>query len=237
MRAATVRPHEADRMRIVDHHEGFVSLGEIADRAEVRDDAVHREHAIRRDELEARGRRVLQLTLEVEHVVVRVPETLDLGEPDPVDDARVVERVADDGVLFTEKCLEETAVRVEARAVEDRIFGAEEARDPILELLVDVLRAADEADRRHAVAPAIERGMRGGQDLGIVGESEVVVRAEIDHLEIRTDGDLGPLRRADDALLLVQTALADRGDLLADRVEEALIHGRQHHGTGVPRPS
>src|SRR5206468_5882628 len=64
VRAATVRTHEADRMRIVDHHEGPVPLAELADRAEVRNDSVHREHAVRRDELEARGRRVLQLALE-----------------------------------------------------------------------------------------------------------------------------------------------------------------------------
>src|SRR6185503_593203 len=150
-----------------------------------------------------------------------------------VDDARVIQRVADHGVLLAEQRLEQTTVRVEARAVEDRVLRAEEPRDPILELFVDVLRAADEADRGHAVAPAIERGMRGGEDLRIVGQAQVVVRAEVDDLEIRSDRDLRALRRADDAFRLVETALADRGDLLADRVEEALIHGRQHHGTAA----
>jgi hypothetical protein len=136
----------------------------------------------------------------------------------------VIERVADHGVLFTEHCLEQTAVRVEAGAVEDRVLRAEEACEPVLKLLVDVLRAADEADGRHAVAPTIERRMRGREHSWVVRESEIVVRAEIDDLALGPDRDQRALRRADDALLLVQTALADRGDLLAERIEEPLIH-------------
>ena len=41
--------------------------------------------------------------------------------------------------------------------VEDRVLHAEEGRDPRLELLVLLLRAADEAHRGHAVAVAVER--------------------------------------------------------------------------------
>ena len=59
------------------------------------------------------------------------------AEPDAVDDRGVVERVRDDGVLLAEERLEQPAVGVEARRVEDRVLGAEEARDGRLELLVD----------------------------------------------------------------------------------------------------
>src|SRR5688572_3203913 len=74
--------------------------------------------------------------------------------------------------------------------------------------------------------------MRGREHPWIVRESEVVVGAEVDHLEVRADRDLSTLRRADDPLLLVQTALADRDDLLAERIEETLVHGWQ--GTAAP---
>ena len=69
-------------------------------------------------------------------VVVLVAMALGLAEPDAVDDRRVVERVGDDRVLLAEQRLEQAAVRVEARAVEDRVLGAEELRDRGLELLV-----------------------------------------------------------------------------------------------------
>ena len=66
--------------------------------------------------------------LELAHVAVRVAVAVGLAEADAVDDRRVVERVADDGVLLAEQRLEEAAVGVEARRVEDGVLGAEERR-------------------------------------------------------------------------------------------------------------
>jgi hypothetical protein len=50
-----------------------------------------------------------------------------LAQADAVDDRGVVERVGDDRVLLAEQRLEQAAVGVEARRVEDRVLGAEEA--------------------------------------------------------------------------------------------------------------
>ena len=71
--------------------------------------------------------RLLELLFQVGHVVVLVAEPLGLAEPDAVDDAGVVQFVRDDGVLGAEKRLEQAAVGVEARRVEDRVVHAEEA--------------------------------------------------------------------------------------------------------------
>ena len=105
--------------------------------------------------------RLLQLRLEIGHVVVGVAEALRLAQPDAVDDGGVVQRVGDDRVLLAEQRLEQAAVGVEAGGVEDGVLHAEEARDLRLELLVHVLRAADEAHRGHAVAVAVERCLGG----------------------------------------------------------------------------
>jgi hypothetical protein len=70
-----------------------------------------------------------ELGLEIGHVVVLVAVALGLAQPDAVDDRRVVERVGDDRVVLAEQRLEQAAVGVEARAVEDRVLGAEEGRD------------------------------------------------------------------------------------------------------------
>jgi hypothetical protein len=45
-----------------------------------------------------------------------------------------------------------------------------------------VLRAADEADRGHAEAVVVHRGLGGGDQAGVVGQAEVVVGAEVQHL-------------------------------------------------------
>ena len=125
-RAAAMSADEADRVAVVDHHHGVVLLGEVADAAEIGDDAVHREHAVGGDQPEARAGGLLQLGLEVGHVVVGVAEALGLAEPHAVDDRGVVERVGDDRVLLAEQRLEQAAIGVEAGGIEDRVLHAEE---------------------------------------------------------------------------------------------------------------
>src|SRR5207248_857438 len=97
---------------------------------------------------------------------------------DAVDDAGMVQLVAEDGVFFAEQRLKQAAVGVEAARVEDGVVLAEEAGQGSFQLAVQLLRAADEADRRQAVAVASQPLVGGLDDGGMVGETEVVVGAE-----------------------------------------------------------
>ena len=133
--------------------------GEIADLVQRRDAAVHREDAIGGDEPRAAILRVPVL-FELGEIAVGVAQAPRFAQPDAVDDAGVVERVGDDGVLLAEHRLEQAAVRVPAGRIEDGVFGAEEARQRGFELLVHRLRAADETHRGHAVAVPIDGAMR-----------------------------------------------------------------------------
>ena len=112
----------------------------------------------------------------------------------------MVQLVADDGVVLAQQRLEQPAVRVEARRVQDGVLGPEKAGEAPLELLVDLLGAADEPHARHAVAPAVECLLGCRDDPGVVGEAEVVVGAEVQHLFAVRHLDGGLLRRDDDAL-------------------------------------
>ena len=127
----------------------------------------------------------LQPRFEIGHVVVGVAEALGLRQPHAVDDRGMVQRVGDDRVLLAEQRLEQAAIGVEAGAVEDRVLHAEEGGNLRLELLVLLLRAADEAHRGHAVAVAVERRLGRLAQFGAVGEAEIVVGAEIQHLARR----------------------------------------------------
>jgi hypothetical protein len=74
-----------------------------------------------------------ELGLQVGQVAVLVAVALGLAEPHAVDDAGVVELVADDGVLGAEQGFEQAAVGVEAGRVEDGVLGAEELADRLFE--------------------------------------------------------------------------------------------------------
>jgi hypothetical protein len=115
--AASVVSEHASRVTIVHDHRGIVSLRQLDDPIEFREVAIHGEDSVRRDQAKAIGCCVAQLGFQVRHIGVRVAEPGGLAEPDAVDQAGVVQGVADDGVLLAEEHLKESAVGVEARTI------------------------------------------------------------------------------------------------------------------------
>ena len=113
-------------------------------------------------------------------------------------------------------------VGVEAGRVEDRVLAAEERADALLELAVDVLRAADEAHRGHAVAALAERVARGRQHGGVIGQAEVVVGAEVEQLAPVGERHVRALRRGDHALVLAEPGGGDLVELALELVANGL---------------
>ena len=124
----------------------------------------------------------------------------------------MVQRVAYDRVVGPQEGLEEPSVGVETRGVEDRVIRAQKVGDSCFELLVNVLRTADEPDGCHAETAGGHRLLHRFQDLGMVGQAQVVVGAEVDSRAV-CGAYLRTLRCVDDLLLLEQAAVADTLEL------------------------
>lgn len=153
---------------------------------------VHGEDPVGDDEPVATIRRLLELSLQIGHVVTGVAEPFGLAQPHPVDDGGMIQGVADDRVLGSEQGLEKPSVGVEAGAVQGGVVRAQELGQALFQLLVHPLGAADETHRGQAVAPAIQGLVRGGNQAWISGQAEIVVGAEIEHLASPGHGDLRP---------------------------------------------
>src|SRR5262249_41490245 len=101
----------------------------------------------------------------------------------------------------------------------------EKACDGGLQLFVQLLGAADKADRGHAVAPATESLLCGLDDGRVIRQPEVVVGAEVDDLAPR-NADGGALRTLETPLSLEQATSADVVELAAEHVAKlAVAHG------------
>jgi hypothetical protein len=156
----------------------------------------------------------LELLLEVLHVGVLDRVVHGAAEADAVDERGVDEAVGDDDVVLGQDGLEDAGVGVHAGGEEERVLGAEEGRQLVLELAVDVLGAADEAHRGHAVAAGLQAVVRRLDHVGVAREPQVVVGAHVDDLlEGRAgrelDLDVGRLGRVDVALLLEEPRVLD----------------------------
>ena len=225
MRTAAACAEEAGGVRVIDHDQRAMAIGQIADLVELRDRSVHGEHAVGRDQTHARTLRVLQGLLELIHVVVGVAQAPRLAETNAVDDAGVVQGIADDGVLGVEQRFEQAAVRIEAGGVQNRIFHRQIGAQALLQFAMHALRPADEAHRRHAVAIAREPRMRRLEHRRVVGEAQVVVGAQIDHLAPVRQPYHGALRRSDHPLALQEPGRVERLGVARQPLAKFLQHG------------
>src|SRR6266542_2881840 len=223
-RAAPGGAEEARRVAVIHHHERVVSLRQPADLGERREVAVHGEDTVGGDQAVPGAPGLLEDALEVGDIAMLVAVALGSAEPDAVDDGGVVEGIGDDGIALAEERLEEPPVGVEARGVEDGALGAEEPRDGGLEFRVDALGAADEAHAGQPEAPARQALLGGADQRRVIGQAEVVVGAEVQHLA-PADRYPGPLRALDDVLALPESCLADLVELRLKPLPHLTVHG------------
>ncbi len=223
-RAAAGGADEAGGVGVVHHQQGVVFLRQRRDLLELGDVAVHAEYAVGGDEAGARVFRLFELRLQIVHVRVGVAVAPGFAQANAVDDGGVIQRVADDGVLFTQDGFEQPAVGVEAGAVKNGVVGAEEPRHRALQRLVQILGAADEAHRRHAESVVVQRFFCRRDDALVIGEPEIIVGAEVDHLSAAAHLDRSALGRGDHALVLVKTLAADCFQLVLNPRFAAVDH-------------
>ena len=101
-RATPVAPEHTGRVTVVHDHRCIIPIRQLDDPIELREIAIHGEDPVRRDQAKPVGCRVAQLGFQVCHIGVRIAEPGGLAEPDAVNQAGVVQGVADDGVLLAE---------------------------------------------------------------------------------------------------------------------------------------
>ena len=203
------RTYDACGMAFIDHYESIILLGEIADLVHGSDISVHGEYAVGADDAEPLLLGLLEAAFEVCHVCVGIAVTLCLAEANAIDDGRMVKGIGDDRILVGQECSEETAVGIEACSIEDSVLRVEILGDCLLELLVDVLRSADEADRRHTVAATVHHLLGSLDQPGRIGKSEIVVGTEVQRLASVLKSNFGRLRGSDVAFVLVEPCLPD----------------------------
>src|SRR5262249_32619620 len=148
-----------------------------------------------------------------------------LAQADAVDDGGVGQLVGEDRGLVAEGGLEQPAVGVPAGRVEDGGLLLQEGGDGRLQLVWQVLGAAGEADAGDTGTIAFQAVLCGGDDGGVVGQSEVVVGAEVEDVP-GGDSDVGALGRLDLAFLFVQALAAQVVELPAQDLKQMRVaHG------------
>ena len=127
------------------------------------------------------------------------------GEAGAVNDAGVVELVGEDEVLFAEDGAHGAGVGGKTALEDHAGFDVLEAGDLFLEIHVDAHGSGDGPHRAGADAKGARGGQGGLNQLGVVGQAEVVVAGQVD--------DLAAVVMADRSLLVVEDAKLEIGAL------------------------
>src|SRR5260370_19849292 len=134
-----------------------------------------------------------------------VTKALRFAEPNAVNDAGVIQFVTNHSIFVGKQRFKESAIGVEAGGIKDRAFGPEEFCECGFELRVNVLRAADKTHARHAEPVRVERFFGGGDECRMIGETEVIVCAHVEHAFAASDRNVRSLRTGDDPLSFEKT--------------------------------
>lgn len=166
----------------------------------------------------------MELLFEIREVAVGVTVTLRFAEAYTVDDGGMIEGITDDRVLGREEGFEYPAVGVEAGRKENGVLGVEERGERLLKFAVHALGPTDESHGCGAVTPTVESGVAGGDEIGVVAETEVVIGTKVEHFATIVERDARALGRTNDALTFVEAVRFDR----FERGGEVLAVGGRH---------
>ena len=96
----------------------------------------------------------------------------------------MIQGIRDDRVLLEHQSFKNGLIRIETRGEQNGVLGLVEGRQAVLEFLVVVGRSADEPHRAESKPAFRKHSLRLSLDLGVVAESQVVVRAEIEDVRL-----------------------------------------------------
>ncbi len=116
-------------MTFVNHGKGLIFFSQRHYFVELGHIAIHAKYPIgyNDDVTNAVFTRLLQLQLQVGHVVILVAITLCFAQSNPIDDRGVVEAIAHNGIFLAKKRLKNTPIRIKCCGIQNGIVGLVEA--------------------------------------------------------------------------------------------------------------
>ena len=221
--AAAVLPEHAARVRIVDHHDAAGFLGELAEARQRTEVAVHAEDAVRDEQLALPGRQILEDLARRVHVLVGEHLDRRAAETAAVDDARVIQLVRDDDVLFAENRRDGARVRRESALEHDDLLDLLELGELLLQLHVDVHGAGDRPHRAGADAVVLDRLQRRGAQFRMSRQAQIVVRRKV-HDRPVVDSCVCFLFILENAQIPVELLFLQRVEFLSEVGERVMAH-------------
>ena len=127
-----------------------------------------------------------------------ISHNLRTREPAAIDDGGMVEPVRKDHIFLSNQGRDRPQVGGKTGLEGNHVLRALELCEPLLQLDMQICGAGNRADRSRSYAIFFRRLLCCFDDPGMVGQAEIVVRAEVEHV-LSIHHQPGALRRANRA--------------------------------------
>ena len=142
-------------MGVIDHDQGVVFFCDVADLIQLGNVAIHRKNTIRGNQPVSLVLGLFEFLFEILHICVLIDVSLSFTEANAIDDGCMIQLVCDNGILSPKKRFKNATIGIKTGCIEDRVFRLEKIRNLLFKDFMDVLCAADKANRTHPVSPFV----------------------------------------------------------------------------------
>ena len=179
-------------MRIIEIEPGVVSFGQIEQRINRCNVAVHAEHQVGDNHFFLRGAS-FQLAFELRQIAMTKPGESRAGKLGRIDQRSMVELVGEHLAVPITQRGQHTQVGHVAGGKKQGSRLANEVCERGFEVVMKAVMAGDEVRGSRADAALVERGVRGPNQRRIGGQAQIIVAAKRDDA-LAVDRDVGALR-------------------------------------------
>ena len=180
---APLRPHRADRVRLVHVEHGVVTTLDLDEPGQIGEVAIHAVDPLdRHDDAPVFRAEVAEEAVELVVVVVAEAPLARLRGDRSLNDAVVGQFVIEDQIFGAEEVVEDRGVRAVAAGEDGRALGAEERRQLPIEVVEERVVTADHPARGGTASKAVDGRLRRPRHVRMPGEPKVVEAREADHV-------------------------------------------------------
>ena len=195
-RPGAASAQHAKTVGVINQDVGLILLGQTDQLRQLDNVAIHGEDPVGDNEFAGIIRAVGQLLLQNTQILVWIATHRSVGQTGTVNQTRVVELIEVQIVAAADQAGHHAQIGLVAGAEDQGGFFIEEAGQAILDLFVQVERAVQKTAAGTAAPVALQGIGRRFNNLGVVGQTQVVIRTHHDH-GFAVHPDLCPIRSFD----------------------------------------
>ena len=107
----------------------------------------------------------------------------------------MVKGIRDNRIFRAQQHLKQAAIGIKARGIKNGVFHTQKLTELMLQLFVQALSTTDKPHRCQPITPVIQARFSGGTHFWVLSQPQIIIGAEVQHLRLTINANMGALGR------------------------------------------